>query len=134
LPWHLKITQGAVQVSDSLGGSFTFVWPNTTRTPGANASRAVAESWTVVPETNAKILSALRDKYTLAVSTFDANYESGSTPPAGRPYGRFEKCTVWVKEEHLAALLELTTFVLKVSPVQPGERALQLPSLPIAPR
>jgi hypothetical protein len=134
LPWHLKITQGSVQVSDSVDGSLTFVWPHTTRTPATNASRGVSESWTVVPETDPKALDVLRQRYALALQTFDRYFESGTVPPFDRPYGHFGSCAVWVREDGYSALLALTVAVMDTSPVQAGDRALQLPALQIGPR
>lgn len=127
LPWHLKVTQGVVAATDSANPTFMFVWPPTVRTAGFVGSRSAAETWTVVPETDAGRLHALQEYYATAVKSIATHYDMKGERPPSTPYGSYGECTVWPKQGHWMALTLLTDRVLDTAAVQPGERTVQLP-------
>jgi hypothetical protein len=131
LPWHLKITQGAVQVNDGAQPTFSIAWPNVLRTLSLQGSRSWQESWTVVPEIDPIKLRALRRAYQDASddNAFHKDFKEG-TAPSGQPYGKYGSKYVWVQDGHLDALTSLTLKILQEAPVAAGERPLQLPGLP----
>jgi hypothetical protein len=92
LPWHLKITQGGIGITDSANPSFTFGWPTISRSAEISATRQWAVSWTVVPVQDRDILAELSERYqSEAKDSFDMYYEEGSTAPQNPlvPVGKF---------------------------------------------
>jgi hypothetical protein len=130
LPWHLKITTGAVQIGDSTQTSFSIMWPNLSRTFGINGSRGWTESWTVEPEIDGSHLTELQTLYREAAQpeTFSIDFDEGDHS-GGTPFGRYGNKFVWVKPGHLKGLTKLTLEVL--AKIHPSQRGLVLPGLPL---
>jgi hypothetical protein len=96
LPWHLKLTQGAVSLTDTLTPSFSITWSPTTRTGSITGSRDWTESWTTVPVVDAKQLQSLRTVYTNYAHV--AWIQSGIPTELGAPSGHYKTEIVWVKK------------------------------------
>ena len=137
LPWHLKITQGGIGITDSANPSFTFAWPTIARTLGISASRQWAISWTVVPVYDKQTLLDLQTRYREEATNnkFDTYYEEGSLPPVNQsiPYGKYGDTYLSVRSGQMGHVGVLVTDVLARVPVTAADRALQLPG-PQAPR
>jgi hypothetical protein len=128
LPWHLKISQGSVQISDSLNPSLTYNSANPiTRGWTIAGGRMWAESWTVTPTVNADELDRLARLYRDAATA--SWVEEGFAPP-GAPCGHYGRKFVWVKSENLESLTTLTEKVLGAAPLKPEERAFLVPGVP----
>jgi hypothetical protein len=96
LPWHMKITTGTVQISDSVTPTFGITWPSVSRNATISPSRSWQEAWTVVPELDPDKLKNLRGLYREWASqkVFNANFAEGALPGAS-PYGRYGSRYVW---------------------------------------
>jgi len=140
LPWHLKITQGGIGVTDQISPSFNVTWPNVSRTAGLSGSRQWSVSWTVVPELAKARLVALQGLYqkeackdpsvtdearvTCEVK-FQEYYAEGTVAPLDGPSGGFRGKHIWPKD--LSHLTEFVTDILAAAPIEPAERGLMLP-------
>jgi len=130
LPWHLKITQGGIGITDTATPSFTFTWPTIARTAEISASRQWAVSWTVVPVQDKQTLLDLRLRYQREVSDdFLKYYEVASAPPSDRYtlYGRYRDTYVWVRQGEMEHVGVLVADILDKAPVTAADRAIQLP-------
>lgn len=132
LPWHLKVTQGSVQIDDNIAGNFDYSWGTgfgsiITRTLGVNGGRGWQESWTVVPEIDTGHLTALQMAYSKYVN---APWIHSGIPAPGSICGHYGKKTVWVKTSDIAQLTRATLDVLAAAPVSPGDRGIILPGPP----
>jgi hypothetical protein len=95
LPWHLKVTQGSIEIADDINGNFDYTWGfGVDRTLGVGGGRDWNESWTVVPETDSSHLTALQTAYSKYV---DAPWIHNGFPPPGAICGHYGPKTVWVK-------------------------------------
>jgi hypothetical protein len=127
LPWHVKLTNGSVEINDSAGPSYTYNWPIVSNSFGFTANRSWQESWTTVPVVDATELRSLRSKYATFVK---ATWIQQGIPPLGVYSGRFGATVVWVKEEDVKQLSDATLAILEITKVEPGERAIVLPVNP----
>jgi hypothetical protein len=133
LPWHLKVTQGSVQIDDNIAGSFDYSWDSGVgsfidRTLGVNGGRTWQESWTVVPEIDTAHLTALQTAYSKYV---DAPWIHNGPPPPLSICGHYGPRCVWVKTADVAKLTQATLDVLHSAPVAPGDRGIILPGPPL---
>jgi hypothetical protein len=129
LPWHIKITQGAIGITDSTSPSGSYVWPTIARTLSLTGSRQWAVSWTVVPELDFQKLRDLRDFYQRKTHPLDAAFETGKSPPAGVPAGNYRDTYVWVRPGKNREFSDLVIEVLTTAPVSASERGIQLPGV-----
>ena len=133
LPWHLKITQGGIGVTDSASPTFSITWPTLSRTSGISATRQWAVSWTVVPVLDKQTLLDLRGRYRSELEHYDIYYEEGFAPPPDVPSGKFGGKYIWVRQGHMNQFVTLVTDILDKTPVSAAERGIQLPG-PQVPR
>jgi len=131
LPWHIKVTQGSIGVTDNANPpNFGITWPHISRTTTASVSRSWAVSWTVVPVIDKVTLEDLRGRYRMeAADNFDTYYGTGS-PPSDAPV---TGSGIWVKPGQLGHFTTLVTDVLAKAPVSATERGIQLPGVPPPP-
>lgn len=129
LPWHLKVTQGSVQIDDNISGGFAYNWggPFFSRTLNVDGGRGWQESWTVVPEVDSAHLSALQTAYSKYVN---APWILNGPPPPLAICGHYGPGCVWVKSSDIAQLTQATLDVLSAAPVSPGDRGIILPGPP----
>lgn len=129
LPWHLKLTQGIVQISDTANPTLAGTWASpSSGTATLSGTRNWQESWTVVPETDSGNLFNLLTKVYSKAAT-NAWIHCGPPPPDAVS-GHYGKTTVWVGKDHVKDLTELTMAVLVISPITASERGIILPNLP----
>ena len=128
LPWHVKLTQGSVSISDTAEPSFNISWEPTTRTAGVTASRNWAESWTTVPVIDRDQLRSLQSVY--AVAAKQSWIHSGEPTEVDAVTGHYQGETVWVSRDDIGRLTDLTLQVLQSGKIMAGERALIIPGPP----
>jgi len=80
LPWHLKLKDGLVQVTDQASGGITgvFSWPRdvgSSVSPNISAQRAVVGQWSGEPAIGADDLELLALAYQKAVMPVDAQLD-----------------------------------------------------------
>lgn len=129
LPWHIKITQGAITINDSFTPTLSYVKAAAiSRTVQLAGSQSAQVSWTVVPVVDKTTLVALQGIYQEAaksasnptLTTIYAPIKSG-TKPCGSYQGK-QVCVV-----DMVKFATLVTDVLAITSVLPEERAPQLP-------
>jgi len=148
LPWHLKITQGSIAVTDQISPSLSATWSSISRTAEVSGSRQWSVSWTVVPELSKAKLLKLQGLYQSAAcrdqsvteqvrqqceQSFQATYGEGDQGPLDRPTGKFNGKYVWPKDGHIGDLTNLVMDVLASAPIDASERGLMLPGPPNRP-
>lgn len=135
LPWHLKVTQGGVGITDTAAPNLSFTWPPTARTAGVNGSRQWAVSWTVVPVLDGKVLRDLQRRYRHEVGNeFSKYYGEGPTEPNKKLLStQYDGRSLWVRPDQMAHFMILVTDILKLAPIEAVDKPLMLPG-PQAPR
>jgi len=129
LPWHLKVTNGGIQIQDQVvAPSYTYAWPAIAQTVSANGlgQRQWQLGWTVVPTVGKKQLLKLQALYRQRAfaKDFDSNFVEGSTPPDSTPFGSYHGVYVWARPGHTQALTDLVTGALDAAPITAAERPL----------
>jgi len=146
LPWHLKLTQGSIGITDQLSPTVTVNWSPGSGNVGISGSRQWAVSWTVVPEVEGSKLLKLRGLYQShacrdpSVSgedekvaceqrfrkTYDENdgkAGAGSNGPCGSALGK----RICVKAAGMDAFTLFVLDVLAAAPIRASERGIMLP-------
>ena len=130
VPWHVQITQGAISVSDTVSPTTSYSWSPVTRLLELGGSRNWAVSWTIVPELDHKKLEDLRILYYKNTHpTLNPIFGTGSSAPSGALTGHYKGTYVWVKEGQAEKFGDLVMEVLIKAPVDPSQRAVQLPGV-----
>lgn len=123
LPWHVKITQGSIGVTDTLQGTVTLVAPNISRTTQLSGTRAWAESWTIVPEIDHEVLRKLQTLYFCVATdpTFLSYFAEGERRSPDEPSGSYGNWIVSVRANSRQVLTNLTLAVLVEGVIKKSE-------------
>jgi len=128
LPWHIKITQGAITINDSVTPTLSYASAAAiSRTLQLAGTQSAQVSWTVVPVVDKVTLVALRGYYQTAATatTFASIYGENITAQKGKPCGSFGGTKICVID--MAAFTTLVTDILAITTVTAAERGVQIP-------
>jgi hypothetical protein len=129
LPWHIKITQGAITIQDSVTPTLGYMHAAAiTKSIQLAGTQSAQVSWTVVPVVDKPTLQTLQMYYANAASGDDPTYKkffSVSAPGNGMPCGSFGKTKVCVTD--MSGFIALVEDVLSATAVTAEERGIQVP-------
>ena len=129
LPWHIKITQGAITIQDSVTPTLSYVSAaSITRSIQLAGTQSAQVSWTVVPVVDQPTLETLQNYYARAATGSDPTYGrffSTSAPGEEMPCGSFGKAKVCVTD--MPGFIKLVNDVLSATKVTAAERGIQIP-------
>ena len=129
LPWHIKITQGAITIQDSVTPTLGYMSAAAiTRSIQLAGTQSAQVSWTVVPVVDQPTLGKLQHYYASAATGTDPSYKnffSTSAPGEGLPCGAFGKTRICVTD--MSGFITLVNDVLSATAVSAAERGIQLP-------
>ena len=130
LPWHIKITQGSITISDSVTPTLGYMSAAAiTRSIQLAGTQSAQVSWTVVPVVDKPTLGTLKNYYSRAASGSDPTYHAffaENTPGQdGMPCGSSGKTKICVTD--MGGFIALVQDVLSATAVTAAERGVQLP-------
>lgn len=140
LPWHVKLDDGSVQVSDELHAEFRGGWVSEALMGEARLEpeRQVTLQWDVVPVTDPKELRDLQAAYQKAMGMETGQdllkeldiptgwFESGRSedvPSNASHIGRYREHCVWVLPDQIDGLSKFTLSVLAIVKLDADERS-----------
>jgi hypothetical protein len=123
LPWHVKFTQGAITINDTINPAFNYTWgaKGVTRAPSVTAKRNWQQAWTIVPEIDSGNLQKLRWAY---AKFYKKDWIHDGMGPGGSVSGRYGTKSVWVAVRDLTNLTEQTLNILGAAPTTAGDRGI----------
>jgi len=132
LPWAMKLSQGAVTLTDmgQIAPGFSTTYPQVTPSTTLTGSRSLADGWTVTPLADPDQIKPLAAQYQEFVHK-DWIHDGGGSIPSGAFVGHYKDHTVWVSADDIQKLNPLVLDSMHALLTQKGaSSSLLIPGTP----